>query len=337
MIKVVVVEDSATQRAVLRRSLEAEGDIVVVGEAATADGAVSAVRRGQPDVVTVDLNIPGGGEHAIEQIMELEPRPILLLSARLAGMRDEALGAMGAGAAGVLAKPRLGDVAAEETLRSRVRSLNGVRPRKKLVRKDPQKRQPRPAVRRHNIPIVAIAASTGGPAAVTTLLRDLAGLRVPVLLVQHIAPQLTSSLADWMDRTTGWIVEVAKDGQALTPGTVHVGPGGQHLGIDAADRIALFDDGAELHRPSADRLFASLAEHAGPRTVAAVLTGMGKDGASGLVALRDAGAMTFGQDDRSSAVFGMAKAAMEAGAVRRVLPLVALGSAMKRAVKGIQR
>jgi two-component system chemotaxis response regulator CheB len=339
MIRVVMVEDSPTQRAVLRRSLEAEGDILVVGEAATADGAVAAVRRGQPDVVTVDLHIPGGGEHAIEQIMQLEPRPILLLSAQLAGMRDEALGAMGAGAAGVLAKPKHGDEAAERTLRTQVRALHGVRPRTKQARsKAPvtprsMPRPPRLDAERTSTPIIAIAASTGGPAAVTTLLRDLHGVAAPVLLVQHIDPQLTASLADWMARTTGWDVEIAEDRSRLRPGTVHLGPGGRHLGIDASGRILLLDDGAELHRPSADRLFASLAQHAAERTVAAILTGMGNDGAAGLAALRSGGAMTFGQDDRTSAVFGMAKAAVEAGAVRRVLPLDALGAAMKQAVK----
>jgi two-component system chemotaxis response regulator CheB len=300
------------------------------------------VRRGQPDVVTVDLHIPGGGEHAIEQIMETDPRPILLLSAQLAGMRTEALCAMGAGAAGVLAKPRQGDAAAEEGLRSQIRTLNGVRPRTKTAfRPQPSNRPvpaaPRFAPRAHLTPIVAIAASTGGPAAVTTVLRGLAGLAVPVLLVQHIDPALTASFAEWMDRTTGWTVEVAKAGTPLRAGTVHVAPGRHHLGIDGSGRVALFNDGDELHRPSADRLFSSLAQHAARRTVAAVLTGMGSDGAAGLAALHKAGALTFAQDDRSSAVFGMAKAALEAGAVRRVLPLDALAPAIKRAVKGMTR
>ena len=348
MIRVVMVEDSPTQRAVLRKSLEADGDIVVVGEAATAEGALAAVQRGRPDVVTVDLHIPGGGELAIEQIMEIAPKPILLLSARLAGMRDEAMGAMGAGAAGVLAKPRHGDVAAEHTLRTRVRALQGVRPRQKATTTGPAapllptaaaitargaRRDRRPHAPAGRAPIVAIAASTGGPTAVTTLLRSLAGVAAPVLLVQHIDPQLTSSFADWMDRTTGWDVEVAEPGMPLVPGRVHVGPGGYHVGIDAGRRIVLTADGDELHRPSADRLFSSLATYAGSQTVAAVLTGMGNDGARGMLELRDAGGLTYAQDDRSSAVFGMAKAAVENGAVARVLPLDALGPAIRRAVK----
>ncbi len=339
MIRVVVVEDSATQRAVLRRSLEADGDIIVVGEAATAQGALAAVQRGQPDVVTVDLHIPGGGETAIEQIMEVAPKPILLLSAQLAGMRDEATAAMGAGAAGVLAKPRNGDREAEQTLRTRVRALHGVRPRTKLVTPAPRSHAPNGmhrvarSVSPSHAPIIAIAASTGGPTAVTTLLRAIAGVNAPVLLVQHIDPQLTASFADWMDRTTGWEVELAVQGEPLVPGRVHVGPGGFHLGIDAGGRITLAADGDELHRPSADRLFSSLAAHAGPRTIAAVLTGMGSDGAEGLRQLHDAGGLTLAQDDRSSAVFGMAKAAMENGAVNRMLPLDALGPAIRRAAR----
>ena len=336
MIRVVVVEDSPTQRAVLRRSLEADGDIVVVGEAVTAAGALAAVQRGRPDVVTVDLHIPGGGEAAIEQIMELAPKPILLLSAQLAGLRDEASAAMGAGAASVLAKPRHGDSQAEHMLRTRVRALRGVRPRTKASMTSPRRvtgPSAMRAARSTGTPIIAIAASTGGPAAVTTLLQAIAGVTAPVLLVQHIDPQLTGSLAAWMDRTTGWQVAVARHGEPLVPGRVHVGPGGSHLGIDACGRIALAADGAELHRPSADRLFSSLAAHAGDRTIAAVLTGMGSDGAEGLKELRDAGGLTFAQDDHSSAVFGMAKAAVELGAVNRVLPLDALGPAIVRAAR----
>jgi two-component system chemotaxis response regulator CheB len=121
----------------------------------------------------------------------------------------------------------------------------------------------------------------------------------------------------------------------IAAGRVHVGPGGFHLGIDAGRRIALTADGDELHRPSADRLFSSLATCAGSQTVAAVLTGMGSDGACGMLELRDAGGLTFAQDDRSSAVFGMAKAAVENGAIARVLPLDALGPAIRRAVKAM--
>ena len=332
-----MVEDSATQRAVLRRSLEADGDILVVGEAATAHGALAAVQRGRPDVVTVDLHIPGGGETAIEQIMERAPKPILLLSAQLAGMRDEATAAMGAGAAGVLAKPRRGDSQAEQTLRTRVRALHGVRPRAKQSAPTPRVHS---TISAHRVaragahsPIIAIAASTGGPTAVTKLLPTIAGVNAPVLLVQHIDPQLTASFADWMDRTTGWDVELAVHGEPLVPGRVHVGPGGCHLGIDASRRVTLAADGRELHRPSADRLFSSLAQHAGSRTIAVVLTGMVSDGAEGLRELHDAGGLTLAQDDHSSAVFGMAKAAMENGAVNRMLPLDALGPAICRAAR----
>ena len=331
-LRVVIVEDSPTQRAVLRRTLEADGDIVVVGEAMSAAGAIAAVRAGQPDVVTVDLHIPGGGGEAIDGIMKDTPRPILLFSGELVGMREAAIEAMGAGAAAVLAKPRRWDEDAKHKLRSQVRSLRGVHTR---TRPAPP---PAPqAVRGSAVdqPIVAIAASTGGPAAVCDLLRDIHGLRVPVLLVQHIDPRATASLVNWMQAATGWRVVVANHGDVPEIGTVHAGPGGRHLELDAAGRITLTDGGDDLHRPSADRLFTSLARHAGPRTIAVVLTGMGRDGAEGALAVKQAGGMTFAQDDQSSAVYGMPRAAAELDAVRRVLPLGALGGAIRRAVRGM--
>lgn len=182
-------------------------------------------------------------------------------------------------------------------------------------------------------PIIAIAASTGGPAALTQVLADLKGTRAAVVLVQHIGTELAGNLASWLGRVTGVPVALAEHGAPLVPGTVAVGPGGRHLTVDSRGCTALVPGGADLHQPSADRLFESLAAHAGRRTVAAVLTGMGSDGAAGLLALRHAGAMTFAQDEATSAVFGMAQAAIDLGAVRRVLPLDALGSSLARAAR----
>jgi two-component system chemotaxis response regulator CheB len=332
-IRVVVVEDSPTQRAVLRRTLEAEGDIVVVGEATTAAGAVAAVRAGAPDVVTVDLQIPGGGEHAIERIMADVPCPILVLSAMLEN-RQASAGALGLGAAGVLAKPRRWDQTSEHALRCRVRSLRAVPSRRRQEPLAPPSR-PVGAERATTTPIVAIASSTGGPAALTQVLPDLKGTRAAVLVVQHIGTELAGKLADWLGRVTGLPVTLAEHGAPLTPGTVAVGPGGRHLTVDGRGHVALVPGGSDVHQPAADRLFESLAANAGRRTIAAVLTGMGSDGAAGLLALRHAGAMTFAQDEASSAVFGMAKAAVELGAVRRVLPLDVLGPSLARAARGV--
>jgi two-component system chemotaxis response regulator CheB len=341
VIRVVLVEDSPTQRAFLRRSLEADGDIVVVGEATTAASAVAVVAKGRPDVVALDLEIPGGGQAAIEAIMQETPRPILLLSALIDGPRSTAAAdAIRAGAAGVLPKPETWDAAAERTLRGRVRAIRGARLRPALA---PARRRgglfaPAPAgpaagaERFRPGALLAIAASTGGPAALSRLLADLRGLPVPVLLVQHIHPQSVAGLATWLERTTGWTTKVATAGVLPAPGEVLLAPAGRHLALDVQGRVALRDDPDGPHKPSADELFLSLARAHAARTVGCILTGMGSDGAHGLAMLRRAGGSTVAQDESSSAVFGMAKAAIDAGAVERVAPLDALAVAIRRSL-----
>lgn len=337
-IRVVVVEESSTERSRLRRVLEAEGDIVVVGEAATADDAVAAVSAGRADVVTVDLCVPGGGKRAIERIMRIAPRPILLLG-RIGGTGpSETVDARDAGAADVLPKPADWDEVNQRALRRRVRALRSAR----LARaaEDASARlgtvtplPVRPAA--GGPPIVAIGASTGGPTAVAAVLRDVPRT-VPVLVVQHIGAPLVQGLVEWLSKTTGWPVGIAVDGQSLVTGQVVLGPPGRHLTVDGAGLVRLKPGGTDLHQPSADRLFRSLAASVGPRTVAALLTGMGTDGADGLLAVREAGGVTFAQDEASSAVFGMAKAAIERGAAGRVAPLGTIGALIARSVKAMQ-
>lgn len=334
-IRVVVVEDSATQRAFLRKSIERDGDIVIVGEAGSALSAVAAVENSKPDVVTMDLNIPGGGVAAIERIMSSTPRPILLLSGQIGGPRSPAaVDALGAGAVGVLAKPLRWDAASEQVLRGRIRALRRVRAGF-TQRSAARPQQWAPARRSIGIPILAIGASTGGPAALARVLRDIKGLNVPVVCVQHIDTNHVTGLTEWLSRSSGWDVRVAAHGDVLQRGVVLVGPGGTHLTVDRGGRVALVRDASALHCPSANRLFASLAESAGERTVAVLLTGMGNDGADGMLAVQRAGGATIVQDEASSAVYGMAKAAVELGAVRRIIALDTIGTAIARALRGL--
>lgn len=330
-IRVLVVEDSTTQRAFLQRSLEADGDISVVGQAGTAMQAVAIAQRERPDVVTMDLDIPGGGLHAIERIMATAASPILLFSGRLGGPRSaSASAALGAGAAGVLEKPRRWDDESQGVLRNRIRSLRRVRPLEQPRPLD------RPSAASALTPVIGIGASTGGPAALARVLSDLGPIGAPVLCVQHIDGRQVEGLARWLSSTSGCDVTVAVDGAPLDSSGVVLGPGGTHLTITRDRRIALVPDATSLHTPSVDRLLLSIAEVCGSRAIGCVLTGMGRDGAAGMTALAEAGAYTIVQDEQSSVVHGMAGAAIEGGGVKRILPLDAVGTAIVRAARVAQ-
>jgi two-component system chemotaxis response regulator CheB len=334
-LRALLVEDSTLQAKALTRMLEAEGDIVVVATAADAGDAVSAVARHRPDVVTMDLDIPGGGgQLAIAQIMAETPTPILVVSRILGDRRAApAIAALAAGAVEALPKPRAwGDADAAE-LRRQVRRVGRI----PVIRRRPQN-VPLPRRRRRGPgagatdPVVALAASTGGPAALAVLLGGLRESRAPVLLVQHIHPSFAAGFASWLTSCTGMSAVLAEDGMRLEAGRVHVAPGDLHLRLAAGGRLALSPDPPSLHRPSADVLFESVAAVAGERAIGVLLTGMGDDGAGGLLAMRRAGARTFAQDEASSTVYGMPRAAALAGAVDTVLALDALAAGVREAV-----
>jgi two-component system chemotaxis response regulator CheB len=346
-VRVVVVEDSPVQRAHLVDVLQAERDIVVVGQAGDAAEAVAQVRRLRPDVVTMDLGLPGeSGLGAIERIMADLPTPILVLSARVTGSGSAAaVESLLAGAVEALPKPERWDAEAERQLRCRVHLLSRV-----TVVAHPRGRRRRSTPDPDDAPLVAIAASTGGPAALAEILPGLEGLAAPVLIVQHLHPQLVDGFLGWMQRVSGLPVMMAAGGDRPQPGVAYVAPTGAHLklapgppaGIRGAGpprtlpaagrRLVLDPEPAGLHRPSADELFASLAASAGRSSVGVLLTGMGDDGAAGLLALRRRGAATITQDERSSVVFGMPQAAQRLGAAGEVLGLGQIPGAIRAAV-----
>ena len=338
-VRVVVVEDSAVQRAHLVRTLEGEGDIEVVGQAVGAAEAVALVERLRPDVVTMDLQIPGGGgQHAIEQIMAHTPTPIVVLSGRVATQQStEAVEALLAGAVDALPKPDRWTAEAEAAVRTRVRALRGVtvlrHPRGRLT-SAPRAAPTTAAATGRPGRVVAIAASTGGPAALATMLSGLAGLAAPVLVVQHLHPDFVNGLVAWMQRVSALPVKLASHGAALQGGVVYLGPGGTHLKVDGDLRIVLDPEPETIHRPSANELFGSVAAHAGSGGIGVVLTGMGDDGTAGLLALRARGGLTIGQDQGSCAVFGMPRAAEQAGAVIAMLPIDGIAAAVLRGAKG---
>jgi two-component system chemotaxis response regulator CheB len=330
-VRVVVVEDSPVQRAHLVDVLEAERDIDVVGQAGDPAGAVALVRRLRPDVVTMDLGMPGeGGLGAIERIMADVATPILVLSARVTGSGSAAaVESLLAGAVEALPKPEHWDAEAERQLRGRVRLLSGV-----TVVAHPRGRRRPPNPDPDDAPVVAVAASTGGPAALAEVLPGLEGLAAPVLIVQHLHPQLVDGFLGWMQRVAGRPVVMAADGDHPQPGVVYIAPPGAHLKLagHVGRRLALDPDPAGLHLPSADELFSSVAAAAGRCGVGVVLTGMGEDGAAGLLAMRRQGAATIAQDELSSVVFGMPLAAQQLGAAAEVLGLRQVPGAIRAAV-----
>lgn len=338
-IRVVVVEDSLLQRRRLVRLLEADGTIAVVGEAGSAGEAETVVASAAPDVVTMDLELPGGRDRtpggivAIEEIMATEAVPILVLSAHVASRDDTlAIDALAAGAVDCFPKDPTWGPDASAALRRRVLVLS----RLQMVtrkRRPARGAEAEPEPRGNAGVVIALAASTGGPSALRTVLTGLSGVRVPILLVQHIHSDFAGSFATWLQDSTGIPTRLPLHGELAAAGTVYVAPPEVHLRLGAGGALELGKLPELLSRPSCDELLRSVAAHAGALGVGAVLTGMGDDGARGLLAMRERGAATFAQDAETSAIDGMPRAARELGAAQRALPLPALGPAIAEAAR----
>ncbi len=345
-LSVLVVDDSPSVRAVLRRFLNRPPGLKVIGEAADGRAALDAVERLRPDVLLLDLVMPElDGYGVLEQLLRSgHALPTLLLTSRAnrAEVR-RAFEALGAGAVELVPKPedpeawRQLAATLPGLLRAVVEAWRPVAGRRiAAAAAAPAPRStPRGEVRRE-IRWLAVGASTGGPAALRDLL---AALPVPppfpVAVVQHIARGFEAGLADWLAGAVGLDVRVALDGELPAAGAVRVAPGGSHLRIDAEGRLSLDGEAPARrgHRPSVDELFLSFARRDAPTTAAVLLTGMGSDGAEGLAALRRGGALCYAQDEASAAVFGMPRAAIEAGAAEIVLAPAAIGEDLGRRVR----
>jgi two-component system chemotaxis response regulator CheB len=302
--RMLICEDSSVYAAALRRVLEYDGDIVVAAVCASAEEAIAALPRIRPDLVTMDLELPGmDGLTAVEQIMNSGPVPILVLSGLVGAGSATAAAAMAAGAVDAMAKGDLDLVdpasAVSVAFRRRVRVLC----RARVIRHLGALLKGRPHVPAHQASVVGICSSTGGPQVLAGLLEAL----------QHISAGFTEGLAHWLGEAVPLPVGIATDGAPLKPG-IWIAPDGAHLKLTVTGHLAL--DRQTLtghHRPSADVLLASIAEAAGAGGVAVVLTGMGSDGALGAAAVRRAGGLAIAQDEASSAVYGMPRAAIEGG------------------------
>jgi two-component system chemotaxis response regulator CheB len=345
-IRLLVAEDSLTVRMHLVEVASADPDIEVVGQARNGREAVELCQRLRPDVITLDMVMPGmTGLEATEEIMAYCPTPILIVSASFnRGELHKTYEALAAGAVDVLDKPR-GDATDERwarTFLSTVKLVSRIKvithPRAKLAagRRPPPPPVPDPTAGAYDL--VVIGASTGGPAAVLDVLRALpVDFPLPILFVLHIGEPFGQALADWLATQLGRRVAQAKDGDPLPrPGEARVlmAPPDRHLVVQQG-RLVL-TDAPERHscRPSVDVLFESVARELGPRAVACLLTGMGRDGAAGMAAIKDAGGLTIAQDEASSVVWGMPREAIVLGAASRVLPLDQIGPALAALAPG---
>lgn len=316
--RVLLCEDSRAYAAALSRFLARDDQIEVVGVAASGEQAIAEVKRLRPDLLTLDMQLPGiDGLEVVKRLMGEDPLPIVILSGAVAKGSERAAEALAAGALDVLAKDRLrldryDDVWAQ-AMRSRLRRLSSMRIRGKARVAATPKRRPAEGAGRA-AQVVGIGASTGGPPALEAILAELpADFPLPLLVVQHMAPGFIEGFAKWLDRKLPVSVRLAGEGGRATPG-VWFAPDGAHLTMTPSMRFAFDSDAEAPHCPSIDVLLASLAQSCGAEAVGVVLTGMGKDGAAGAAAIQREGGLAIAQDESSSVVYGMPRAVAEGGA-----------------------
>jgi len=327
-IKVLVVEDSPVVRDLLSYILSNDPGIRVIGAAATGEEAIRTAARLRPDLITMDVNMPGiNGFDATRRIMESCPSPIIIVSASY-DPKDLAktFQAVEAGALTFLPPP-LGighpefQGRADELIRT-VKLMSEI----KVVRrwpKSPAKAAPRIEVKQSpkKIEVVALGASTGGPLVLKMILEGLgAGFPVPVLMVQHMSPGFVTGLAEWLQQSSRFPVRVAQHQEQIRPGQAYLAPDGLHMEVDRFGRIELSTQ-APVNglRPAIAPLFRSVAEFYGPSAVGILLTGMGADGAAEMALMKAKGAVTIAQDKESSVVHGMPGEAIKLGAAVYVL------------------
>ena len=331
-LRVVIVNDSKTMRASLKAALASALDLHVVAEAADGVEAVEVVARTRPAVVLMDVVMPHrDGYAATRQIMASTPTPIVMVSA-VVDPRDSAVvfETLEAGALCIAeAPPAPSDPAYRfrcATLAQLVRSMAAIDVTRARRSRDaaPPPVRPRAVARAaSSVSVIGIAASTGGPGALVAILAALPlGVMPPILIVQHIAAGFAASFATWLTERTRHPVEVARHGTPLERGSVHVAPDDVHLGVTADQRVELSSEAPiGRQRPAGDYLLRSLARYVGPRALGVVLTGMAEDGADGALALRRAGGVIAAQDEATSVIYGMPKAALEKGGVDDVVAL----------------
>jgi two-component system chemotaxis response regulator CheB len=351
-IRVLIVDDSAVVRQTLAEVLASDPGISVMGTAPDPYVAAEKIRAEVPDVITLDVEMPRmDGLTFLRKIMTQHPIPVVICSSLTEKGAQTTLRALEYGAVDIILKPRLG--ARQFLEESRIRLLDAVKAaaRAQVARLAPCAGRVAPkltadAVLRKGAPdglihttekVVVIGASTGGTEAIRELLEGLPIEAPGMVIVQHMPEHFTKAFAQRLDGLCRVSVKEAQQNDSVFPGQVLIAPGNRHtlLKRSGARYFVEVKDGPLVcrHRPSVDVLFRSAARYAGPNGVGVIMTGMGDDGAQGLLELKEAGALTIAQDEASCGVFGMPKEAIKKGAVDRVLPLSAISTSLLREVR----
>lgn len=349
MIRVALADDSSFIRRALARLLSQDDGIELMGTATCGEELLDQLDRWRPDAIILDLSMPGmGGLQTLDRIMATRPTPVIILSTHSKKDAPQTIEALHRGAMDFIDKQEYSLVdfdALRGVLLEKLRLATG------MVGDEPDEPPPRlPEPPRRTagaawiapdtdeVGIVLLGASTGGPPAIERILRDLGSiLPVPVAIVQHMPAGFTRAFADRLNAYLPLQVREAVDREPLLPGTVYIAPGGVHLTViweGGGLKAALSNEPTATHRPSVDVLFASAAAVVGRRTVAVLLTGMGHDGARGMAELVRVGGRTFAQDEETSVIYGMPKAAVVAGGVGESLPLQAIGGRLREILTG---
>ncbi|WP_257169956.1 chemotaxis response regulator protein-glutamate methylesterase [Bradyrhizobium sp. SRS-191] len=328
-IRVLVVDDSAFVRQVLTEILSSDPAIDVVGAAPNPIVARDMIKTLHPDVLTLDIEMPRmDGLAFLDKIMTLRPMPVLMISSLTQKGADTAVRALEMGAFDCVAKPVIGLVEGLPAMRNEIVSKVKAAATAKIRARSGEQVKPiqRPGVSYNSSEkIIAIGASTGGVEALQELLMAFPSDAPAAVVTQHMPAMFTASFAGRLNQLCAVTVKQAVSGERVLPGHVYIAPGGFHMELarNGANYVCRVHDEPAVsgHRPSVDVLFRSVSHAAGPNAIGVILTGMGRDGAVGLLEMRSAGAPTIGQDEASCVVYGMPKAARECGAVETELPL----------------
>lgn len=344
MIRILIVEDSPTVRLLLKNVLESDPELKVIGSASNGLTAIKQTKRLKPDLITMDIRMPiMDGFEATRHIMAECPTPIVVVSIDIDDPTLQiAFNAIKVGALDVVEKPSGFLHKDFEQIRQRLISSVKLMSQVKVVRQRFSPRSIIPLRKAGHSPrrqIVAIGASTGGPAALNTFLKSLpASFPLPIAIVQHMSAGFLKGLINWLQLSCALSIVTASEGQRLQPGTVYFAPDGCHLELHRRQIFTLtYNPPVNYVRPSVNVLFESVAQTYRAATIGILLTGMGEDGAQGLKTIHDHGGLTIVQDQQSSVIYGMPKAAVALGAVDYILPISQIGPRLNNLVQQNQQ
>ena len=339
-IKVLVVDDSSLVRKIITDILESDPTIRVVGTANNGKTAIFKNKELNPDVITLDIEMPiMDGLSALKYIIETNPKPVIMLSVLTQHGAEATFKALEYGAVDFIPKPssilslsvaEIGSLLiskVKDVAKQKVNIQRSPQLRERQNHEEEQDRESVVPVRTHSTKIIGIGTSTGGPSALLQVFRGFpANLPSPILVVQHMPEGFTRAFSERLDSLSKISVKEAEDGDNLQPGSAYIAPGHSHIVVEKSKvrDVIRVSKGEKVsgHRPSIDVLFNSLAENYADNTVAVIMTGMGKDGAEGILKIKEKGGYTIAQDERTSVVYGMNRVAVQYGAISEIVPLL---------------